>query len=284
MIFKSQRYDLLDDQLEVVALPIVGGSTLNTMHGRKSAIVILMAFLLSLVLNVILIFQNTGVSDRGTSIGRTVYANLAPDTAVAWTSRSPYFGEGKTVADQYWEHISIDNGTIALSDAYVKAMDLPTSQRFPWDEKKGLYLLNGFHSMHCLVCRSMYRQRDLALVNLIKLQKTIRQWVLEYDRGLNQTEPTEHILHCLDALRQDVICYADDTPRYTGFQPSGRSGTGQIRQCKSWRRLEAWAQQHSACWRYIQPHNHTFNSLERHKFCPKGSPYISRVNEIFGGL
>ena len=55
------------------------------------------------------------------------------------------------MADRIWEEIRVDNGTVALHDSYVEAMGLPTSQRFPWDQDKGLYLLNGFHSMHCLV-------------------------------------------------------------------------------------------------------------------------------------
>jgi len=195
---------------------------------------------------------------------RTEYAHLARNSAVAWTSRSSYFGEDEALADQLWEEISIDNGTVALSDSYAEAMGLPISQRFPWDKEKGIYLLNGFHSMHCL--------------------KTIREAVLEFDQGLDRSEPTEHILHCLDALRQDILCYADDTPRYTGSQPKGRSGTGQIRQCRSWSQLEAWAKQHTACWRYTNPHDPTFNPLERHKFCPEGSPYIAKVKEFFGGL
>lgn len=45
----------------------------------------------------------------------------------------------------------MDNGTVALEDGYVEEMGLPAAQRFPWDQDKGLYLLNGFHSMHCLV-------------------------------------------------------------------------------------------------------------------------------------
>ena len=68
-----------------------------------------------------------------------------------WTSKSPYYGENDTVADLLWEDISIDNGTVALKDTYIDKMGLPVSQRFPWDQQKGLYLLNGFHSMHCLV-------------------------------------------------------------------------------------------------------------------------------------
>ena len=68
-----------------------------------------------------------------------------------WTSKNPYFGENETAADLLWEDINIDNGTVALEDSYVEALGLPTSQRFPWDERKGIYILNGFHSMHCLV-------------------------------------------------------------------------------------------------------------------------------------
>lgn len=188
------------------------------------------------------------------------------------------------MADQLWEDISIDNGTVALEDSYVETMGLPLSQRFPWDDGKGIYLLNGYHSLHCLVSGrdgTSYK-RDPKSVYLTRKQKTIRQVVLEFDRGLPRSEPTKHLLHCLDALRQDVICYADDTPRYTGLQPPGRSGTGQVRQCKDWNQLEAWAQQHTACWRYINPHNHSFDTLERHKFCPDGSPYLEKVRQVFG--
>ena len=62
------------------------------------------------------------------------------------------------MADELWEDISVDNGTVALEDDYVAKLGLPTSQRFPWDQKKGLYLLNGFHSMHCLVSQDTFEK------------------------------------------------------------------------------------------------------------------------------
>ena len=199
-------------------------------------------------------------------------------------SKSPFFGEDETIADQMWNSLSIDNGTVALDDSYVVQMRIPLSQRFPWDDSKGIYLLNGFHSMHCLVrvssMKSLKHVCEMSI--LISWQKTIRQVVLEFDRGLSRSESTEHVLHCLDALRQDIMCYADDTPRYTGYQESGRSGTGQLRTCRDWSQLEHWAQQHTACWRYIHPHDPTFPSLERHKFCPEGSPYLEKVKKTFG--
>lgn len=220
------------------------------------------AFFVSILINVLLfsiVLHDWGQLNR---VGRTPYAHLRANIPRAWESRSPYFGENESLADRLWDAISIDNGTVALDDSYVVSEGLPISQRFPWDDSKGLYLLNGYHALHCL--------------------KTIRNGVLEFDRGIERSEPTAHLLHCLDALRQDVLCYADDTPRYTGLQPEGRSGTGQIRQCRDWKQLEAWAQAHTACWRYIRPHDPEFDSLERHKFCPDGSPYIARVKEVFG--
>ena len=50
-----------------------------------------------------------------------------------------------------WDNISVDAGTVALSRSYAAAKGLPEAQTFPWDNEKGLYLLNGYHNLHCLV-------------------------------------------------------------------------------------------------------------------------------------
>ena len=64
-----------------------------------------------------------------------------------------------------------------------------------------------------------------------------------------QTLHFSHVGHCLAAIREDIICNADDTPRYTGFANSPSSGLGQIRMCRDWSELEKWAREHSACYR-----------------------------------
>jgi hypothetical protein len=77
-------------------------------------------------------------------------------------SRSPFFGEGIDEAmDRAWDGISIDNGTLALDPPYAKAMGLPPAQPFPWDASKGLYLFNGYHSMHCLVSKQTISNMSL---------------------------------------------------------------------------------------------------------------------------
>jgi len=190
------------------------------------------------------------------------YAGLTRSLSVPWTLDGPYFNQDEVLTDEAWESISIDAGAVALADEYVSMMGLPTSQRFPWDDAKGIYNINAYHSLHCL--------------------KMIRESLRESQKGLQQSSPFEHQLHCVDALRQEVICNADDTPRYTGSQPHKSSGLGQVRQCRNWNDLEAWAADNTACYRYINYTQPEFDSLERYKFCPEGSPYSAKIHEIFG--
>lgn len=148
--------------------PLKTGQRTESWLNRKSSSLLLTALVLSLVLNIFFVVQRVHISEESAPTEQSAYgisrprlesfisadtrvAHLAKDFAMAWVSKSPYFGEDEALADRLWSDISIDNGTVALDDAYVAAMGLPTSQRFPWDQEKGLYLLNGFHSLHCLV-------------------------------------------------------------------------------------------------------------------------------------
>ena len=90
-----------------------------------------------------------------------------------------------------------------------------------------------------------------------------------------------HSMHCLEALLQDVFCFADDTPRFTSMDHPGSPGVGQARQCRDWRKLEVFAQEHTSCWRDINP-NDNIDTLLRYRYCPPGSPYNERIHAIFG--
>ena len=63
-----------------------------------------------------------------------------------------YVNDTEEVTNAAWEAINYDTGNVALDDDYVAEMGLPVSQRFPWDDSKGLYFMNGQHQIHCLVC------------------------------------------------------------------------------------------------------------------------------------
>ena len=64
-----------------------------------------------------------------------------------------YDGENQTAVDEAWKSAELlpETGLVALSDDWAHFKGLPQAMRFPWDKSKGLYVLNGFHNLHCLV-------------------------------------------------------------------------------------------------------------------------------------
>ena len=107
--------------------------------------------------------------------------------------------------------------------------------------------------------------------------------MIELRDGLPLAFVFHHSMHCLEALRQDVICFADDTPRYTTEEHPGNSGVGQSRQCRDWKKLEAYSESHPSCWRDIDPAE-PIDMLLRYRCCPPGSPYEERIHDIFGNF
>lgn len=185
MILKSQEYVILSDQEDAIDGLYATRQSLGSWYSTICHRTVLVAlFIASLTSNIFLLIQCLHLSSNsGAVTERTMYGmldrlhpnshsllrcnsgNLSHDFDLPWMSKSPYFGEDEVVADQLWEDISIDNGTVALDDSYVKTIGLPPSQRFPWDEHKGIYLLNGFHSMHCLVCEGIPKLTNVDFCN-----------------------------------------------------------------------------------------------------------------------
>lgn len=62
-----------------------------------------------------------------------------------------YTDHNETLRNAAWDAINIDDGMIALPDDLVAENRLPVAQRFPWDDTKGIYLVNGHHNLHCVV-------------------------------------------------------------------------------------------------------------------------------------
>lgn len=104
---------------------------------------------------------------------------------------------------------------------------------------------------------------------------------LEAARGEPVTYPMEHILHCFEALREDIICAADNTPLFSSYDHPGSVGWNQKRVCRSWDALEKWAQEHWSCFRDISATD-DIDTLLRYRYCPPESPYYERIHAIFG--
>jgi hypothetical protein len=159
-----------------------------------------------------------------------------------------------TEDDALWDMTTYDLGNIALSDDEAKELGLPRAQRWPWDRTKGIYLINAYHNVHCVAM--------------------LRKALMELKTGQELSNPWAHTTHCLLVLREEVMCNADDVPRYTGFQPGTKSGIGQVRMCKDWSKLEEWAREKTACWKHVgSDKEEGFRELDRYRFCPKGHEF-----------
>ncbi|KAK2589607.1 hypothetical protein QQS21_012716 [Conoideocrella luteorostrata] len=212
--------------------------------------------LVSLVMNVAqLLLSSRPVAPVKHEESPSKYAHISRSRQEPYVYLTEYSSTNETVQDKAWMSIDDDLAVVALSDDYARAHDLRIAQRFPWDQTKGLYILHGIHNLHCL--KNIYRS------------------LKEYRHGEGQSRSWHHISHCLDALRRQVICDADDTPRATDRRPEVVAGLGQYRMCRNWDALEDFAKRHTAC--YKRPENAEWDGpkkLNRFKHCPEGSGYV----------
>lgn len=82
---------------------------------------------------------------------KSIYAGLERDVPTPYRDDLIFNSPNRSLADAAWESWVVDPGIVALPHNWVKGKMLPQAQHWPWDEDKGLYLLQGFHNMHCLV-------------------------------------------------------------------------------------------------------------------------------------
>ncbi|TVY81904.1 Phenylalanine aminomutase (L-beta-phenylalanine forming) [Lachnellula suecica] len=270
--YKPLDQDDLESKSEV---DLYSSHEVSTRWQRIVNRLILIALAGSVVLNSVLVYErfhdqaNKCKTKYGSwslsSVQNTILtgtsAGLVADKPHVIFHDSRYSSHDMKIQQEAWEAPEMLQtvGMVALSDEYVMSKGLPEAMRWPWDDSKSIYILNSFHTLHCLAI----------------LRKIIQK---AYD-GRIPDSSIEHSWHCIDAIREEIMCYADDTPRYTGrFNAEKDSkdylpipGLGQTRTCNDWNGLVEWANERSACYKYINGSDPDFPTLERYKFCPDGS-------------
>ncbi|CRG86467.1 hypothetical protein PISL3812_03473 [Talaromyces islandicus] len=223
-------------------------ATQTATRARKTIYALSLGLGISVIFNIILILQLYG---HNAHLEVRNFAGLERKVSV------PIPHDNRTIDDDFWDDPQFDDyvGMVALGDEFTQEKGLLSSQRWPWDHSKGIYVVHGFHSLHCV--------------------RLLRETIMEYRDDKPHTWDISHVTHCLHVLHEDILCYADDLPRYTGalHAEAGHhvtsSGTGEIRICRDWDQLRRWAIENSAC--YKRPSDHYIPLLDRYKFCPDGS-------------
>lgn len=62
-----------------------------------------------------------------------------------------YWRDNQSESDALWQALDVDPIIVALSPVEIEQWDLPPSITFPWDQSRGLYYLQSYHLLHCLV-------------------------------------------------------------------------------------------------------------------------------------
>ncbi|KAI0179376.1 hypothetical protein GGR52DRAFT_535942 [Hypoxylon sp. FL1284] len=152
-----------------------------------------------------------------------------------WNGLRPVGNESR-YADRKWEGVfPYGGGRVALSQDIVRELSLPASAPAAQDPEKSVYQIAGYHQLHCLD-----KIRDV-LHDISDLQggALLKDGAEPYLNGTNW----DHVLHCVEALRQGLVCRIDETllPVKETWPPIG-DGSGVQRICKNVSTLRDWAE------------------------------------------
>ena len=161
-----------------------------------------------------------------------------------WSKYSSPAPKDEPAVEEIWDAILPAHGIVAVDHQWAAEKQLPASMSLPSDPQKGVYIIDAYHQIHCLVC-STRRIQTFCVSN--QGQKIIRKTFYQVARNEPLTYPLGHSMHCFDSLRQYIMCTAGETLLYSW----GRNitGDGQFRKCKDWGALRDWATQNAACYR-----------------------------------
>ncbi|KAF1832568.1 hypothetical protein BDW02DRAFT_423229 [Decorospora gaudefroyi] len=249
----DEEEELLAELEEKEGIAWDSNSTEIIPTNTRSFVVYLSIMLLSLSANILLVMDNAKLR-ISRSPAKSNFSGLAFDTSVPYHAMTKYWHPNANDSDMEaaWDAIDTNAMAVSLDDGFARRVGLPPSTQFPWDTDRSIYYVKGIHDLHCL--------------------KLIRKAIVAKHNGKDQSFNLLHIYHCLDGLRQDIMCTADDTPMPAPAEHHG--GDGQIRQCRDWDKLIAWARrpdQH-ACYEF-DDYREATNTLENFAFCPPDSPY-----------
>lgn len=64
--------------------------------------------------------------------------------------------------DELWSNLKYDRGVVFVDKETISELGLDETMTFPWNENKGVYILNAFHQIHCLVSKSLSKLKNMS--------------------------------------------------------------------------------------------------------------------------
>ncbi|KAJ3556366.1 hypothetical protein NM688_g2066 [Phlebia brevispora] len=149
--------------------------------------------------------------------------------------RSSYTSDPSDEVDQAWNDIYMNLGLSHISKN--EAMRLPDKTApYPEDPSKYVVILSVFHQLHCLnILRKVYHSDYYAdpLTGNIGITK--------------HSSIPDHVAHCLDILRQGIMCAADISPIVYDWDEERQKTIPMLsigHSCRKWDNIVDWARDH----------------------------------------
>ncbi|KAH8884349.1 hypothetical protein GQ53DRAFT_880091 [Thozetella sp. PMI_491] len=154
------------------------------------------------------------------------------NTTQMYTEDGTEFMANTPEGEEFWQKVLDNHGIVSVPTEWAQSLDLPRTQPHPEIPDHSIYQIDVFHSLHCL-----YRIRTQLVSN-----ETTNLWISQ--EHPNGEGPDNHTLHCIDYIRQSLICHADITLQGTEdfLHYSENSG----HQCKDYGAIMNWV--HKNLW------------------------------------
>ena len=68
-----------------------------------------------------------------------------------WSMYSSIVQEQNTAVDQLWDNVLPAHGIVAVDHRWAAERRMPATMNLPSDPSKGVYIIDAYHQLHCLV-------------------------------------------------------------------------------------------------------------------------------------
>ena len=165
---------------------------------------------------------------------------------------SKFTSKNETEASLAWGGILAGHGIVSITPEYATQRNLPPTSPLPDGNGNLAYVIEAYHAIHCVVSSHSTPIKPLLSLHPIinpttnhpLPQARIRTHYMLLKNGHPTTWPLAHDVHCFDAVRQYIMCNADDTLLWTNGDHS--TGTHQAKKCVDWDALREWAEERAA--------------------------------------
>ncbi|KAF4336149.1 hypothetical protein FBEOM_9992 [Fusarium beomiforme] len=165
-------------------------------------------------------------------LGSLVYLavpfNPRPKAQIFQHKHSVFVGEPSLELDRAWKKV-LNNSNIRITEEEISHISGRKEQAIELPDGGYFATLNVYHNLHFIKRLHHYMYPDYYFPNITQEQKRANEY---------------HNHHCLDMLRQSIMCQGDMQLLTMKWRPDGRIPTANFtspHQCVNWDTLEKWA-------------------------------------------